>query len=90
MSGSSGQADVEYSTRAIDQLDDLDPQHRDRIIKKMDDVPWNPEHYLQGRQMTGEPYYSLRIGDYRVIIDWRRDENVLFIRRVEHRRNVYD
>jgi mRNA interferase RelE/StbE len=65
----------------------------ERIVSKLDDVTWNVEHYLQGRQMTGQPHYSLRVGDYRIIIDWRRDEangDVLFVRRVGHRSNVYD
>jgi mRNA-degrading endonuclease RelE of RelBE toxin-antitoxin system len=42
--------------------------------------------------MTGEPHYSLRVEDYRVVIDWQRNEDpeILFVRRVAHRNNVYD
>ena len=85
------EATVEYSTRAVDQLEDLENEDAERIVSKLDDVTWNVEHYLQGRQMTGEPHYSLRVGDHRVIIDWRRDEDpeVLFIRRVGKREGVY-
>lgn len=84
-------ATVELSTRAVDQLDNLEPETAERILSKLDEVTWNVEHYLQRRRMTGQPYYSLRIGDYRAIIDWRRDEDpeVLFVRRVAHRDNVY-
>ena len=86
------EATVEYSTRAVEQLEDLETEDAERIVSKLDDVIWNVEHYLQGRQMTGEPFYSLRVGDYRAIIDWRRDEEpeVLFVRRVAHRSDVYD
>jgi mRNA interferase RelE/StbE len=86
------EATVEYSTRAVDQLEDLETEDAERITSKLDDVIWNVEHYLQGRQMTGEPFYSLRVGDYRAIIDWRRDEDpeVLFVRRVAHRSDVYE
>lgn len=85
-------AEVEYSTRAADQLEDLENEIAERITSKLDDVTWNVEHYLRGRQMTGEPHYSLVVGDYRAVIDWRRNEDpeVLFVRRVGHRRNVYD
>jgi mRNA interferase RelE/StbE len=85
-------ATVEYSTRAVDQLDDLETEDAERIISKLDDVTWNVEHYLQGRRMTGEPHYSLRVGDYRVVIDWQRnkDPEVLFVRRVGHRSSVYE
>lgn len=85
-------ANVEYSSRAIKQLDKLENHISERIISKLDDVSWNPEHYLKGRKMTGSDYYSLRVGDYRAVIDWKRNETpeVLFVRRVEHRDNVYN
>lgn len=85
-------AEVEFSSRAVDQLDDLETEIAERIVSKLDNVVWNPEHYLKGRRMTGQPHYSLRVGDYRAIIDWRRntEPEVLFVRRVAHRSNVYD
>lgn len=87
-----GKADIEYSSRAVEQLEQLETEPSERIISKLDDVAWNPEHYLKRRKMAGSEYYSLRVGDYRVIIDWRRNETpeVLFVRRVGHRRNVYE
>lgn len=86
-----GKADIEYSTRAVEQLEKLETEIADRITNKLDDVAWNPEHYLKGRKLTNSPNYSLIVGDYRVIIDWQRGKTpeVLFIRRVGHRRNVY-
>lgn len=85
-------AEVEYSSRAVEQLEKLETEVAERIVSKLDDVTWNVEHYLRGRRMTGEPFYSLRIGDYRAIVDWRRDTEpeVLFVRRVAHRSNVYE
>ncbi len=87
-----GRAEIEYSTRAVDQLDRLETEDAERIVSKLDDVTWNVEHYLRGRRMSGEPHYSLRVGDYRVIIDWRRNEDfeVVFIRQIGHRSNVYE
>jgi mRNA interferase RelE/StbE len=40
--------------------------------------------------MSGTPYYRLRVGDYRVIIDWQKDDSLLFVRKIGHRRNIYD
>jgi mRNA-degrading endonuclease RelE of RelBE toxin-antitoxin system len=54
---SSGQADVEISTRAMEQLDDFDPPVRERILSKFDDLAWNSDHYLGGRRLTNEPFY---------------------------------
>lgn len=85
-------ATVEFSTRATDQLEDLETEIAERVVSKLDDVVWNPEHYFNGRRMTSEPYYSLRVGDYRAVIDWRHNEDpeVLFVRRVAHRKNIYE
>jgi mRNA interferase RelE/StbE len=40
--------------------------------------------------LSGFPYYKLRAGDYRVIITWDRETNLLRVEAVGHRRNVYD
>jgi hypothetical protein len=58
-------ADIEYSTRAVEQLEKLETEIADRIINKLDDVAWNPEHYLKGLKLSNSPSYSLVVGDYR-------------------------
>lgn len=40
--------------------------------------------------LSGYPYYKLRVGDYRVLIDWDRETDTLYVGAVAHRRNVYD
>ena len=40
--------------------------------------------------LSGVPLSKLRVGDYHVILDWRRDDDVFLVRRIGHRRNVYD
>lgn len=81
-------ADVVVSDDAAEWLRDAEPDVRDRIMSKLDDVADFPDHYL--KRMRGKPYYRLRVGDYRAIIDWRKDEEELFVRDVGHRRNIYD
>ena len=46
------------------------------------------EHSLD--VLSGVPSFTLRVGDCRVISDWHRDDEVLFVHRIDHRRNVYD
>jgi len=41
-------------------------------------------------KLRGYPYYKLRTGDYRAIITWDRDEDVLTVGAVGHRRDIYD
>ena len=81
-------ADVVVSDRAADWLRDAESDIRDRIMNKLHDIEDFPDHYL--KRLSGSPYYRLRVGDYRVIIDWRKDDGELFVREIGHRRNVYD
>lgn len=80
--------EVVYSDRAVEWLEDAEKETQERIIKKLDEVKDFPEHYIT--RMSGRPYYRLRVGDYRVIIDWQKDKDRLFIRSIGHRDGVYD
>lgn len=35
-------------------------------------------------------FFKLRVGDYRVIYEFSREEKIIFIDRIGHRREVYD
>lgn len=79
---------VEWSDRGVEQIEDLEHDIQDRILNKLDEATEWTEHRLE--PLTNYPYYKLRAGDYRVIIDWKRDNDVLRVLAVGHRKNVYD
>lgn len=81
-------ATVTYSERAADWLEDAEPDVAERIVAKLDEASGFPSHFL--KPLAGQPYHRLRVGDHRVIVDWRRDDDELFVRRIGHRRNIYD
>jgi mRNA interferase RelE/StbE len=80
--------DVEITPQADQHLEQLDAEPRERILKKLAEAQDWTEHRLEG--LTGWPYYKLRAGDYRAIITWDKDADVLYVEAVGHRRNVYD
>lgn len=80
--------DVEITPQADEHLDGLDSEARERILKKLAEAQDWTEHRLE--RLSGWPYYKLRAGDYRAIITWDRDEDVLVVEAVGHRRNIYD
>lgn len=80
--------DVEITAKAQEHLDDLEAEDRKRMLKKLAEAKEWTDHRLE--HLSGWPYYKLRAGEYRAIIDWDRDEDVLFVEAVGHRRNVYD
>ncbi|ELY96936.1 hypothetical protein C482_14849 [Natrialba chahannaoensis JCM 10990] len=79
---------VEYTEQAIGHLENLDPQVADRVMNKVDEATDWTEHRLE--RLSGYPYYKLRAGDYRAIITWDHDDDLLIVEAVGHRRNVYD
>jgi mRNA interferase RelE/StbE len=79
---------VELTPKAEEQLDDLEPDVRERILKKLGEAREWPDHRLDS--LSGWPYHKLRIGDYRAIVTWDRDGGRIVVEAVGHRRNVYD
>lgn len=80
-------ADVEFTDKAIEQLEGLENNVSERILKKLEEVKDWPGHYLESLQ--GYPLHKLRVGDYRVIVDWDQKKKVIHVHKVGHRRNVY-
>jgi Cytotoxic translational repressor of toxin-antitoxin stability system len=79
---------VEITRQADEHLADLDPEARERILKKLDEAEEWTEHRLES--LSNYPYYTLRAGDYRAIITWDRQTDRLVVEAVGHRRSVYD
>ncbi|WP_254838861.1 type II toxin-antitoxin system RelE family toxin [Natronomonas marina] len=74
------------SERARERLSGLDPDVRDRIKDALRDI--DPNRDLS--RLPGEDAYKLRVGDYRVITDWVRDDDTVYVLTLGHRRNIYD
>lgn len=81
-------ADVRLSERAVDRLNDLDGDIRERVESKLREAGNQPSHFLE--PLRDEDAYKIRVGDYRVIVDWDREEGVLYVLTLGHCRNVYD
>jgi len=84
-------ADVFFTERGRDRLDDLDHEAQERIKKKLSDIEDWPDHFL--KSLKGRDDYVLRVGDYRALIEWEKnddDVDVLYVKSVGHRRNFYD
>ena len=80
--------EIDYSDHAVEWLEKAEQEKRERIVKKVDSIQDFPEHYLT--RLSGSPYYRLRVGKYRVIIDWQQDNDRLFVREINHREGAYD
>ena len=83
---------MSYSIRikgsAARELEKVARPDRLRIVKAIDRLAENP---FLGNVLKGDlrGLRRLRLGDYRVLYEVRRDELVVLVVRVAHRREVY-
>ena len=83
----------ELSERAAEALGGLNATTQQRLLDKFDDVVTDefraPPDFA--KPLTGmDPWQSLRVGDYRAIVRFDRDERVMKIGTVGHRSSIYD
>ncbi|MBA7671947.1 hypothetical protein ES703_80116 [subsurface metagenome] len=79
---------VEFSKNAKKQLDKLSEFLKRRIVSTLDRIKIRPYHFVKRKQ--GTPYYILRIGNYRTILDIKKDKLLIFVIELGHRRNIYE
>jgi len=58
-----------------------------RIESVLERIRVRPYHFV--KKVVGTPYYRLRVGDYRIILDIKDDKLLILVIEVAHRRNVY-
>ena len=79
---------VTWSQRSKKDLEAIDKKIRDRIIAKVESIKENPLDYV--KHLVGVPLYSLRVGDYRVIMDIKTNQMLMFVIKAGHRKNIYN
>jgi mRNA interferase RelE/StbE len=75
------------SEEAKKQFRKLEKIIQERIIAALERIKTRPEAFVV--RLAGSPYYRLRVGDYRVILDIRKNELIILVIFMGHRRNVY-
>lgn len=79
---------VIWSKKSVKQLKKLDKniarRIRDRVLEITDDP------YKATKRLVNKELYSLRVGDYRVIMDLKRERLIIFVVSASHRKESYD
>jgi len=79
--------DVQWTMTAERQFSKLDKSTKKRIIDKIDSIQDNP--FLYVTRLVGFNAYKLRVGNYRVILGIEKNNLVILILKVGHRKNIY-
>jgi len=76
-----------FDKNAIDFLNKLEKDDKERIWDKLQQCKLNPFHFLE--HLENIEGFKLRVGDYRAVIDVGRTNQILHILKIGHRKNVY-
>lgn len=76
-----------YTREALKSLKKLDKESKRRILNNLERCRVRPHAFV--KKLVGSPYFRLRTGNYRVIVDIQRNKFVLMVIEVGHRKNIY-
>lgn len=76
-----------FDEEAIDFLNKLPKELKERIYDKAMSAKENPSHFFE--RLEGRRDYKLRVGDYRVIADIDPSSKTIEVTFIGHRKNIY-
>lgn len=79
--------EIEIKPRAQKQLKKLPQEIKERILKKVVFIRDIPQSFM--KKLESKDIWSLRVGDYRVLIDIFEDKKLMEVVKVGHRKEVY-
>ena len=76
-----------FSDYSLKQLEKLPKDIQKRIISTLKRCRIRPHHFV--KKLVGSPYFRLRVGEYRVIMDIFDNELKIHVIELGHRKNIY-
>lgn len=80
--------EILFSDTAMKKLKKLEKKQQIRIINALERIRIRPEHFV--KRLVGCPYYRLRVGDYRVILDIKKDKLIILVVTMGNRDKIYN
>ncbi len=80
--------DLIYTEIAIRQLKKLEKDLQKRILNSLERCRVRPQSYV--KRLVASPYYRLRVGEYRVILEIKGDKFIILVLEIDHRKNIYN
>jgi mRNA interferase RelE/StbE len=77
-----------FTDKASKQLRKLEKNDQERIIKSLERIRIRPETHVT--KLVGDLGYKLRVGNYRLILDIEKEELVILVLLIGHRKNIYE
>lgn len=78
---------VIFSDNAYKGLKKLERTTQKRIVAVLERIRIRPQHHV--KKLVGSPYYRLRIGEYRAILDINQGQLIILVIEIAHRERIY-
>jgi len=78
---------VEFTKKADKQFSKIDKSMRERLIAVLYRCRIRP--YDHAERLIGSPYFKLKVGEYRLLLDIDNRKLTIFVIEVGHRKNIY-
>ena len=79
--------EVIFSPKVEKQIFKLNSNLQIRIINSLERIKIRPYSFV--KKIVGSPYFRLRVGDYRIILDIQNNILIIHVLEVGHRKNIY-
>ena len=68
--------DVVLTETFVSTLEQFETQDAKRVINRLEEIVDFPDHFLD--RLKNHPGYKLRVGAFRVLVDWDKDDERLY------------
>ena len=68
--------EIVLTETVVETLEQFETDDAERIISKLEEIVDFPDHFLD--RLQNHPGYKLRVGDFRILIDWDKDNETLY------------
>ena len=69
------------------QFKRLDIILQKRIQNNLKRIRIRPQHFV--KKLVGNPFYALRVGEHRIILDIVNRKLIIYVLEIGHRKNIY-
>lgn len=79
--------DVVLTETFFSTLEQFETEDAERVLNKLEAIVDFPDHFLD--RLKNHPGYKLRVGDFRVLVDWDKDTKTIYAIDVFERKKEY-
>jgi mRNA interferase RelE/StbE len=78
---------VIWSAKSVKQLEKFEKKNSQRIFDAVLDCVDDP--FRNVIRLVNSPFYRLRVGNYRIILDLQQSKVIIFVIEIDHRGRIY-